>query len=195
MISRKTGDLWSDTAPIRAEIFGPDRLENHALSLAAAQAVAARPRRVASLRARLRDNGATLLAAYRAAGQAVDAGQPITPAADWLLDNFHIVEAQLRQVHDDLPPRYYRHLPKLAEGFLAGYPRVMGLAWAYVAHTDSLLSGSQLLRFVQAYQTVQPLTIGELWAVAITLRIVLVGRCRSSRRRPSGRRRMRWWMR
>ena len=170
----RRSDLWSDTSPIRAEIFGPDRLENHALSLAAAQTIQARPQRVASLGARLRDNGTTLLKAYRAAGQAVDAGHAITPAAEWLLDNFHIVEAQVRQVHDDLPPSYYRHLPKLAEGFLAGYPRVLGIGWAFVAHTDSLLSGPLLLRFVQAYQTVQPLTIGELWAVAITLRIVLV---------------------
>ncbi len=174
MILRRAPGLWSDAAPIRSEIFGPERLEHHALSLAAAQGITDHPRRVASLRGRMSDNGVALLAAYRAAAKALEVGQPITPAAEWLLDNFHIVEAQLRQIRDDLPPGYYRHLPKLADGFLAGYPRVMGLAWAYVAHTDSLLSGPLLLRFVQAYQTVQPLTIGELWAVAITLRIVLI---------------------
>ncbi len=73
------------------------------------------------------------------------AGQPITPAAEWLLDNFHIVEQQLRQIEDDLPPGYYRHLPKLTDGPLAGYPRVLGLTWAYVAHTDSLLSETVLV--------------------------------------------------
>jgi len=104
----------------------------------------------------------------------LQSGQVIAPAAEWLLDNFHLVEQQLRQIHDDLPPGYYRQLPKLAEGPFAGYPRVLGLAWAYVAHTDSLMSGPVLTRFVQAYQRVQPLTIGELWAVAITLRIVLI---------------------
>ncbi|MEO8242773.1 MAG: glucoamylase family protein [bacterium] len=173
MTQRGTG-LWSDTAPIRSEIFGPERLDHHAVSLATAQKVSVSPRRVANLQRRMRANGTVLLTAYRAAARAQEAGHPITPAAEWLLDNFHIVEAQLRQIRDDLPPGYYRHLPKLTDGFLAGYPRVMGLAWAYVAHTDSLLSGPQLLRFVQAYQTVQPLTTGELWAVAITLRIVLV---------------------
>ena len=170
----KTAALWSDIAPIRAEIFGPERMEHHALSLAAAQSVTTRNAPVPSLRARLDQNGRALLAAYRGAGRAVEAGLTITPAAEWLLDNFHIVEAQLRQIKGDLPPGYYRHLPKLATGPLAGYPRVLGLAWAYVAHTDSLLSGALLLRFVQAYQSVQPLTIGELWAVAISLRIVLV---------------------
>ena len=173
MILRRAPGPWSDSTPIRSEIFGPERLEHHALSLAAAQGVTDHPRRVVSLRRRMSDNGVALLASYRAAARAVETGQPITPAAEWLLANFHIAEAQLRQIRDGLPPGYDRHLPKLAEGFLVGYPRVMGLAWAYVAHTDSLLS-TTLLRFVQAYQTVQPLTIGELWAVAISPRIVLI---------------------
>ncbi len=169
-----TPDLWSDPAPIRADLFGQERLEHHAISLAAAQTVTGRPRRVKSLAGRMRDNADLLLAAYRANALAIETGLALTPAAEWLLDNFHIVETQLRQIRDDLPPGYYRNLPKLAEGPLAGYPRVMGLAWAYVAHTDSLVAGPGLLGFVKAYQTVQPLTIGELWAVAITLRIVLI---------------------
>ena len=173
--SGRTADLWADTAPIRSDLFGIERLEHHALTLAAAQTVTrGRPVVVTSLIGRVQDNARVLLAAYRSGAQALEAGQPITPAAEWLLDNFHIVEQQLRQIEDDLPPSYYRHLPKLTEGPFAGYPRVLGLAWAYVAHTDSLLSETFLLRFVQAYQTVQPLTIGEIWAVAITLRITLV---------------------
>lgn len=101
-------------------------------------------------------------------------GKTASPAAEWLLDNFHLVEQQLRQITADLPPAYYRQLPKLAEGHLAGYPRVFSPAWAYVAHTDSLITGEVLRRFVRAYQRVTPLQIGEVWAVAITLRIVLV---------------------
>ncbi len=52
---------------------------------------------------------------------------------------------------------------------IEGYPRVFGLAWAFVAHTDRLFDPHTLCRFVRAYQRVQALTIGELWAVAITL--------------------------
>ena len=73
-----------------------------------------------------------------------------------------------------LPPGYYRQLPKLDNGPFEGYPRVFGVAWAFVAHTDSNFDTGLLCSFVRAYQEVQPLTIGELWAVAITLRIVLV---------------------
>ena len=78
------------------------------------------------------------------------------------------------EVRVDLPPGYYRQLPKLASGPFAGYPRVLGVAWAYVAHTDSLFDPEVLRRYLRAYQEVQPLSIGELWAVATTLRIVLV---------------------
>ncbi len=126
------------------------------------------------LDARVTNNAEVLLGAYRTCARALEAGHAITPAAEWLLDNFHLVEEQLRQIRDDLPPGYYRQLPKLADGPFAGYPRVLGLAWAYVAHTDSLISGPVLSRYVRAYQQVQPLMIGELWAVAITLRIVLI---------------------
>ncbi|MGO4611974.1 hypothetical protein AB4142_37120, partial [Variovorax sp. 2RAF20] len=80
----------------------------------------------------------------------------------------------IREIRDDLPPGYYRQLPKLGEGPFAGYPRVFGLAWAFVAHTDSHVDPDTLRRFITAYQRVQALTIGELWAVAITLRIVLI---------------------
>ena len=169
--------------PIRSELFSIERLEQHAESLAAAQRVTAKPGRGRPLAARLRDNGRVLLAAYRAIGAAIREERAITPAAEWLVDNFHIAEEQIREIRDDLPRGFYRQLPKLAEGPLAGYPRVFGLAWAFVAHTDSLFEPQTLCRFVRAYQRVQPLTIGELWAVAITLRIVLVENLRRAAER------------
>ncbi len=165
---------WLDASPIREEMFGPERLAHHAESLARSQSIAERPRRVLNLNVRLKQNAAVLLEAYRYNGAVLLDGQPVPLAAQWLLDNYHLVEEQLTQIASDLPPGYYRQLPKVANGPFAGYPRVMELAWAYVAHTDSLISGQVLRRFVQAYQTVQTLTIAELWAVAITLRIVLV---------------------
>ena len=176
---------------IRAEIFSAERLEQHAESLAAAQGVAARPGAVRPLTARLHDNRRALLDAHRAIAKAIGQGGAITPAAEWLVDNYHVVEAQIRQIDDDLPPGYYRQLPKLADGPLAGYPRVFGLAWAFVAHTDSRFDAHLLSRFVAAYQRVQPLTIGELWAIAITLRIVLVENLRRAAEQIASRRAVR----
>ena len=160
--------------PIRAELFSVERLEQHGETLAVAQRVTAYPGRGRPMAARVRDNGRVLLAAYRGIAAAIREERAITPGAEWLVDNFHVVEEQIREIRDDLPRGFYRQLPKLADGPLEGYPRVFGIAWAYVAHTDSHFDTQTLAKFVQAYQRVQPLTIGELWAVAITLRIVLV---------------------
>src|SRR2546425_818902 len=157
--------------PIRAELFGVERLEQHAGSLAAAQHVMSELEKGRRLLPRVEDNGRVLREAYRAIAKAIREDRAITPAAEWLVDNFHIVDEQLREIRDDLPAGFYWQLPKLTEGPLAGYPRVYGIAWAFVAHTDSRFDPETLRRFVRAYQRIQPLTIGELWAVAITLRV------------------------
>jgi cyclic beta-1,2-glucan synthetase len=160
--------------PIRAELFGIERLEQHAESLAVAQRVMGEPGKGRPLLPRVQDNGRVLREVYRLIARAIREERAIVPAAEWLVDNFHVVDEQLREIRDDLPAGFYRELPKLADGPLAGYPRVYGIAWAFVAHTDSRFDPDTLRRFVHAYQRVEPLTIGELWAVAITLRVVLV---------------------
>ena len=111
---------------IRAEIFSVERLEKHATSLAAAQSVTARPVSVRPLTTRLHDNHRALLDAHRAIAKAIAQHSAITPSAEWLVDNFHVVEAQIRQIRDDLPPGYYRQLPKLADGPLC---RLSTCAW------------------------------------------------------------------
>jgi cyclic beta-1,2-glucan synthetase len=122
-----------------------------------------------------------LLEAYRRIAEAAAKNYPLSPDAEWLLDNFYIVEEVLREVRHDLPRGYYRKLPKLAGSSLTGYPRVYALALALIAHTDSNLDDAHITRFVQSFQTVAPLTIGELWAVPTMLRLgLLENLCRMS---------------
>src|SRR6185369_10590815 len=128
----------------------------------------------AHLLPRLEDNARHLENAYKILVDAISQGRTISPAAEWLVDNFHIVEEQLREIREDLPKGYYNELPKLSEGALEDYPRIYALALALIAHTDSRLDTNTLRRFIIAYQTVAPLSIGELWAVAISLRLALV---------------------
>ena len=161
--------------PIRAELFSIERLEQHAESLAAAQTLAPKKTRGRRLLPRVKDNaGRAARVGYRDIAQAIHEERVITPAAEWLVDNFHIVEEQIREIIDDLPPGYYKELPKLAAGHLEGYPRIFGVAWAFVAHTDSRLDPDWLRRFVKAYQRPEALHIGEVWALAISLRMILV---------------------
>lgn len=127
--SRARSAPWNDTSPVREELFGVERLERHAETLAAAQQVTTRPPPVISLQARLSDNAAALLSAYRICASDLESGRGVVPAAEWLLDNYHLVEEQIREIRADLPPGYYRQLPKLACGPFVGYPRVFGLVW------------------------------------------------------------------
>ncbi|HKB66852.1 MAG TPA: glucoamylase family protein [Pyrinomonadaceae bacterium] len=168
---RATG--YADEQPVRAEIYSVERLEQYAQGLAAEHKTVTRKGR-AQLLPRLEDNGRKLVAAYHTLVEAIRNGRPISPAAEWLVDNFHIVEEQLREIREDLPKSYYHELPKLAEGELKDYPRIYAVALALIAHTDCRLDTTTLRRFIAAYQTIAPLSIGELWAVAITLRLALV---------------------
>src|SRR5829696_5648482 len=164
---------YADEKPFQAEFFSVERLEQYAQTLAAKHKTVTRKGR-AQLLPRLEDNGRKLEAAYKALVHAIREGRAISPAAEWLVDNYHIIEEQLREIRQDLPTSYYHELPKLASGELADYPRIYAVALALIAHTDSRLDTNTLQRFIAAYQTVAPLSIGELWAVAITLRLALV---------------------
>jgi cyclic beta-1,2-glucan synthetase len=164
-------------APIRAELFGVQRFEQHGRSLARAQVVEEDHRHGndgAPFFPRVDENLASLREAFDYIALISLSGRYVSPAAEWLLDNFHLVEAQLQQIHDGVPRSYYARLPKLAAPPLAGLPRVYGIAWAYVAHTDSVLNQALFTAFLNAYQEVDELTLGELWALPTTLRVVLL---------------------
>ena len=161
---------------IRAELFGTQRFEEHGRSLAQAQAVRTSKSWGESLSfsPRVRENIVALRRAYDYIATISQSGQYVTPAAEWLLDNFHLVEAQLQQIQEGVPRRYYADLPKLTDRPLEGLPRVYGIAWAYVAHTDSVLDPALFTAFLHAYQEVNQLSLGELWAFPTTLRVVLL---------------------
>src|SRR5262249_26411977 len=164
----------SAETPIREELFSVERLEQYAATLASEHQLAERVRRVNLLLPRLEENSRKLIAAYKDLADSIRQEHVISPAAEWLVDNFHIVEEQVREIREDLPRGYYRELPTLAAAALRDYPRIYALSIPLVAHSDSHLDTETLRRFINAYQKVSPLSIGELWAVPISLRIALV---------------------
>jgi len=160
--------------PIREELYSVDRLEQYAVALATEHKLAGKPRRLNLLLPRLEENGHKLIATYKSLAQSIREEHVISPAAEWLVDNFHIVEEQVREIREDLPKSYYYELPQLAEGDFKNYPRIYALSIALIGHTDSQLDTETLRRFINAYQRISPLSIGELWAVPISLRLALV---------------------
>ncbi len=160
-------------APIRSEIFGRERFAQHGRSLGETHGTGAARRRAAFF-PRLRDNIRVLREAHGYIGEQARTGYQMSPAAEWLLDNFHLIESQLKAIHDGLPRRYFRELPVLTDEPLAGLPRIYGVAWAFVAHTDGAFDEDLLEHYLKAYQETRPLDLGELWALPTTLRVVLV---------------------
>ena len=166
--------LFVSTLPISGEILDGEHLQALARRLAETHRLSGERGSGRDILARVRANGRALLTSYRSTARAIAEQRAISPAAEWLVDNFHVVDEQLREIKDDLPSGFYGGLPKLADGDFRGYPRVLALAFAYVEHTDSCLDIESLRQFVRAYQEVEPLTIGELWAIPLWLRLLLV---------------------
>ena len=159
--------------PLRAELFSRQQMEQHGKVLARAHHLSSR-RGSDELLARLAENETLLVAVRALLTEAVNDNRRITPAGEWLLDNFYLIEEQIRTARRHLPPRYSRELPRLADGPSAGLPRVYDIALETISHGDGRLDTDGLGGFVSAYQSVTPLTIGELWAIPIMLRLALL---------------------
>jgi cyclic beta-1,2-glucan synthetase len=160
--------------PVRSEIFGPQRFAQHGRSLGLTHDAERPGWSGASFFPRLRGNIGMLRHAHGViAAQSAAGGEP-SPASLWLLDNFYLIDAQLEAIHAGLPRSYFRQLPVLRAEPLAGLPRIYGVAWAYVAHTDSAFDEALLVTFLGAYQETRELGLAEMWALPTVLRVVLV---------------------
>ena len=162
----------ANEAPLRAEVFNVDQLVLHAKTLAENHRVVTR-RGSNRLLARLGENE-QILRAYNRATQSVDQTRRVTHAAEWLLDNFYLIEEQIQMARLHLPRGYSRELPRLRSGGSVGLPRIYDLVLELIAHVDAQLDAEPLRAFVAAYQTVSVLTLGELWAIPIMLRLALI---------------------
>ena len=158
--------------PLRAELFGLEQLVRHAAVLAANHRVVTR-RGAHGLLARLHQNE-QILRAYNRATFATDRTRQVTHAAEWLLDNFYLIEEQIQLARRHLPLGYSRELPRLLNGPSATLPRIYDLVLELISHQDAQIDGEPLRAFVASYQTVAPLRMGELWAVPIMLRLALI---------------------
>src|SRR5437773_325032 len=161
----------SDRA-LRAELFGVEQLARHAQAIAAQHQVIM-GRGSQRLLARL-DHNEKVLRAFNRASLAADKTRRVTPAAEWLLDNFYLIEEQIQLARRHLPREYSGELPRLTNGPSAGSPRVYDIVLELIAHVDAQIDADSLSAFVAAYQTVAPLQLGELWAVPIMLRLGLI---------------------
>ena len=163
----------SEELPLRSELFSADQMEQHGRILAGTHRLKV-GRSKDRLLARLAENEILLLEVHALLTQDVKTDRRITPAGEWLLDNFYVIEEQIRTASSHLPKGYSRELPRLSGGPSAGLPRVYDLALETISHGDGRVDPESLRSFTAAYQSVTPLKLGELWAIPIMLRLALI---------------------
>ncbi|MES1185159.1 MAG: glucoamylase family protein [Myxococcales bacterium] len=169
------GDLDWDAEPhLRGELYASERLTEHATELARAHGEAVLQSTPGPLRNRFGAARTQIRVAYETLARDAHRKHDPSPAEEWLLDNSHVVEEQIREIQEDLPWGYLIELPRIQNGAMRRYPRVYGLCLDYLRHSDARVDLNSLGNYVRAYQRVTTLTIGELWAVPIMLRLGLV---------------------
>lgn len=168
-----TSKIKSDELPLRSELFSAEQMYQHGKNLAGTHKLTPGSRSIRILK-RLAENEAVLLEVYNLLNDDAKAEARITPAGEWLLDNFYLIEEQIRTTKRHLPKGYSRELPHLQDGLSAGMPRVYDLALEIISHGDGKIDLEYLSSFVEAYQSANTLKIGELWAIPIMLRLALM---------------------
>jgi cyclic beta-1,2-glucan synthetase len=159
--------------PFRSELYSSDQLNNHGKTIASSHQLQT-TRSSDHLLKRLADNENTLLEVRNLLVGNIKAGKTISPGAEWLIDNFYLIEEQVVLARKHLPKGYSEALPALANGRFAGMPRVYDIVLEIISHSDGRVDEHNLASFVAAYQTTTELTLGELWAIPIMLRLAVI---------------------
>jgi cyclic beta-1,2-glucan synthetase len=154
--------------------FNPVQLQEHAKHLAMEHQLHPHKLRNTILLRRLEQDRGWVQQICQSLSEAGHLQQSVPPAAEWLLDNEYILESTARDVQLNLPRHFYRQLPSLANEPDRGLPRIYNLARELAAYTNLRLDEEHVLTFIEAYQAIKPLSIGELWAVPQMLRTVLL---------------------
>jgi cellobiose phosphorylase len=159
--------------PFRSELYSSDQMDRHGKVVAASHKLQ-KGQSSDKLLKRLDDNEKTLLEVRNLLVESIRSSKTITPAAEWLLDNFYLVEEQIVIARKHLPKGYSEALPYLAEGVSAGMPRVYDIVLEIISHSDGRVDVTSLSSFIASYQTQTILTLGELWAIPIMLRLAVI---------------------
>ncbi len=122
------------------------------------------------LPARMKQLEVFLTAAHRYFEETSQIETSTSHTAEWMLDNFYIIEQTLRQVSRDIPSDFYHRLPKLKSGS-GQMARIYALAFTLTKATEGHLEVSQIKSFINLFQNITFLQIGENWALPPMLRL------------------------
>ena len=158
----------------RPEGLTRDALSEYAAKLARSQAADLSKKSSTELYQAFHSHTETIEASHKILSEAAIGRDLLTPGAEWLIDNYHIIQEQIQSINRDFPRGYDKTLTKLVSGPHKGYPRVYELALELLSKSDSVVDSNLLSAFISGFQTYAHLTLGELWAIPIMLRFALV---------------------
>ena len=164
---------YLDEEPLREELFSSDQLERFGKTLAAKHKLSTIPAKDHLLK-RLTDNEETLQKVRKLLIDSIKRNYQVSPAGEWLIDNFYLIEEHIRIAKTHFPKKYSEDLPQLMDGSGSGITRSYDLVLQIISHSDGRIDIGNLGNFVKAYQTVTHLKLGELWSIPIMLRLALI---------------------
>lgn len=163
-----------EAGSIKDVLLQPEQLLNHAAQIAREHTVSGRPGYIKSLHGRLDKNFKVITEVYKSINSHAKRGRDLTPASEWLLDNYYKIEEQVKEVKQNLTRERLRRLNILTSGILKGYPRVYAIALELISHTDGRLEHNLIVDFVKAYQRYSKLSNAEVWSLSLMTRLALI---------------------
>jgi cyclic beta-1,2-glucan synthetase len=161
--------------PFRSELYSTDIMDRHGEVVARSHKLQkSNTHTHDQLLKRLDDNERTLLEVRNLLVESIRLGKIVTPAAEWLLDNFYLIEEQVIIARKHLPKGYSEGLPCLIDCISEGLPRVYDTVLEIISHSDGRVDEKNISSFIAAYQQYTVLTLGELWAIPIMLRLAVI---------------------
>lgn len=164
---------------INSAILSPAEIEKHAVEVARGHISVKSARNSNWLASRVLRHYRQIFDIYKKINDDIAQGFPVPPAAEWLLDNFYIIEEQAKDIHQNLKKLNHSRLPVLKKGYIKGYPRIFAIAFELVTHTDGNIDEKAIVDFIKSYQTQTLLSVAELWTLPIMLRVALIWNIRN----------------
>lgn len=159
--------------PLREELFSSEQMERYGKSLALKHKLSNKKGKDYLLK-RLSDNENMLQEVRKLLTESIQNKDEVTPAGEWLLDNFYLIEEQIRLAKTHFPKNYSEDLPLLTDGTSAFETRSYDIVLKFISHSDGRIDIESLGSFLNSYQSVTYLKLGELWSIPIMLRLALI---------------------
>ncbi|MGE0930568.1 GH36-type glycosyl hydrolase domain-containing protein [Peijinzhouia sedimentorum] len=164
---------YLDDELLNAELFSYEQMDRFGKTLAKTHILSPKPAQDHLLK-RLTDNELILNQVRKLISDAIKKKYQISPASEWLIDNFYLIEENIRNAKINFPKGYSEDLPQLSGAASGGMTRIYDIIQQVIAHSDGRIDIESLSGFIKSYQTITHLKLGELWAIPIMLKLALI---------------------